>query len=335
MAYVPPQLRNKGRSAAKAPKLPRKPPIPLRKNLVLDEINHHFWPVTEGQELDGLAKPFSDIYHGKTLHDSREMPGKLAYVILYFEANPRWENDKIIFTKSNLDLLPKPLADKAEDQADAGAEATNADSVATIGPNTNHESDGENAARPIAIFKQMTNRRRTSGYRFEGWYRIEHVAFLEPHSAELVRMLEQKWARIDVSGNTVLEQRRGTEWEKSLGYRWAVVQFSRDEMAGKERGPLKIKRLPGRGRRATNSNTPKKSVDEMPKKSVNKRSRKSVNKMRRKSVNKIPRKSVNKIPRKSVNELLAEMRLKESGGEKVDGEEAKLFNGDKEAATEK
>ena len=74
------------------------------------EIEHYFWP-----DQEYVAST------GKTLHDSAASSGNLAYVLLFKDANPRWESDGIIFTKSSLDLLPAELASSPDDAAAAAS----------------------------------------------------------------------------------------------------------------------------------------------------------------------------------------------------------------------
>lgn len=81
-------------------------------------------------------------------------------------------------------------------------------------------------------------------------------------------MLEQKWAKTDRFGAPIKIERSGIEWQKSLGYRWAVVKLAKDEDADKEKGTPSIEKIPERQPQ---------------------------------------------VPQRSVNEMLAEMRLKDSG----------------------
>jgi hypothetical protein len=111
------------------------------------------------------------------------------------------------------------------------------------------------------VFKQDSGKRLTRGYKFDGWYNISKVSFLEPYSEELIRMLEQKWTKKDRYGRVRVEERRGADWNKSLSYRWAVVKLDRDEDADREKGELKIERLPGDMPKSPGK--PRKSVNEM------------------------------------------------------------------------
>jgi hypothetical protein len=116
----------------------------------------------------------------------------------------------------------------------------------------------------IAVFKQMSAKRQTRGYQFVGWYNVDKLQFLEPNSPGLVRMLEQKWSKQDKRGNTYTPQRRGVDWDKSLGYSWAVVKLKVDKDACREKGEPQIERLPKRAPRSSrNPSTANKSVNEM------------------------------------------------------------------------
>ena len=70
------------------------------------EIDRYFWP---GEDLKAAL-----VEKSKTLHDSASTPGVLTYVLLFNDANPRWESDGIIFTKSSLHLLPTDPADNGD-----------------------------------------------------------------------------------------------------------------------------------------------------------------------------------------------------------------------------
>lgn len=49
----------------------------------------------------------------------------------------------------------------------------------------------------IAVFGQVGGRGfdQKAHFTFEGWYKIAKVTYLEPHSLELVDMLEKKFAQ--------------------------------------------------------------------------------------------------------------------------------------------
>jgi hypothetical protein len=95
MAYVPPHLRRK----TVATILPGQAQAAL---YTTKDIQHYYWHknIADGEE-EG-ASP-----HGHfTLNESFECPSKLTHVILFHDANPRWADEKLIFAKSNLHLLP-------------------------------------------------------------------------------------------------------------------------------------------------------------------------------------------------------------------------------------
>lgn len=122
MAYVPPNLRgNHAQHAASSSEPDRqddKPqPSPAGENpfLHVDDIHEHFWPppaalldTTNENAKDVAIAPCSPRLlrsHG-TLNASASDPHTLRYIVLFADANPRWESERIIFVKSNLELLP-------------------------------------------------------------------------------------------------------------------------------------------------------------------------------------------------------------------------------------
>ncbi|OCT52364.1 hypothetical protein CLCR_10690 [Cladophialophora carrionii] len=194
--------------------------IPDEELYSLREIQHYFWP--EEHPEDGVGKRQS-----KTLHDSAATPGALAYVLLFKDANPRWETDGIVYTKSSLELLPAQPANGADD---AAASASGLDikvgesndplpaQLSNTFPGEAHAPEaikenhiltatdasdvvpGADATKrhPIAVFSQVrrppydpdsTNIRT---FRFTGYFKIAKLQLLQPHSPELLRMLEQK-----------------------------------------------------------------------------------------------------------------------------------------------
>ena len=215
-----------------------------------EEVKQYFWPVDENN-----SSSFGSESGSKTLHDSAATPGQLAFLFLFYSANPRWEGEHIVFTKSTLELLP-PATDadgsaKSANRSDSKVEASEselpgavnhenvslkeldtttttaqldetavqeADSVTSSAPHVHNGNPGA----PVAIFKQVSPRRIGRSFAFEGWFRITNIAYLEPHSSELVRMLDQKWTHVDRHGRTVKRDRNQEQWQASLGLRWFV-----------------------------------------------------------------------------------------------------------------
>ncbi|EXJ60743.1 hypothetical protein A1O7_04896 [Cladophialophora yegresii CBS 114405] len=231
------------------------------------EIQHYFWP--EEDQGNGVGNRQS-----KTLHDSAATPGALAYVLLFTDANPRWEIDGIIYTKSSLELLPQQPANRTEDPAasSSGPEVDLGDSTAPVPaqmPNVspseaetpesvkdNHTSTatgasdfaskaGVNEKHPIAVFSQVRRAPydvRT--FRFAGYFSIAKLQMLRPHSPELLRMLEQKWTLTNPrTGQVRHRQRDAKGWEESLKLPWAVIKFQKDDNANATRGKPQIGRL--------------------------------------------------------------------------------------------
>ncbi|GAB7358016.1 hypothetical protein MBLNU230_g0181t1 [Neophaeotheca triangularis] len=206
---------------------------PAQEELVSQrDIEHHYWPPTN--DSDDTERP----QHGGTLHDSATHPGQLTHIILYNNANPRWSADKIIYTKSGLELLPKPAT--GEGLVNPGP---------NINPVTNEtqQPPSSDPSGPVAIFEQKLQTRdlHTRAYQFVGYYNITRVAFLEPGSQELVRMLEQKWERRDKFGNVRTAQRDGDKWRESMGFRWAVVKLEPAEEGATE--PPRVERVEREG----------------------------------------------------------------------------------------
>ena len=217
--YVPPALRTGSNSAAaSASAKPSAPELPGSDLYSLHDIQHHYWPDQTTNEDSR-----------RTLHDSAAFPERLSYVLLFERANPRWDSDGIVFTKSSLDLLPREAADDETTEAvsDEGLEA-----ASTAHP-------------PVAVYAQTTNLRghNVQNFKFCGYFTVDKLTFLEPASKELARMLEQKWSVVDKRGNMRPKQRSTEAWEESMGLRWAVVKFKKDESANKEKDVPKIERV--------------------------------------------------------------------------------------------
>lgn len=157
--YIPPHFRNA--TKVEEPKVENTPTKFRSQNYNQDEINNYFW-LKEDAESEKAGQYFDG--KGKTLHGSRARPKQLVYVMLYYDANPRWESDGIIFTKSSLELLP--------------GYATDASSTETTSATTVVEAGTAATSQNIAVFKQMYGRTKTSGFKFEGWFKSDNVAFL-------------------------------------------------------------------------------------------------------------------------------------------------------------
>ncbi|KAF2721250.1 hypothetical protein K431DRAFT_224781 [Polychaeton citri CBS 116435] len=171
----------------------------------LSDIHAHFWP-SHPQK----GKAFGDSSREThTLHASEMMPDQLTYVILFRNANPRWDDEQIIFTKSNLELLPVHLEGK--------------DITEGEGPGSSIKKDASHVSNQQSGHIQEIRGTET----IPDWYKISHFKLLEPYSSELCLVMEQKWKRADKSGMEYHGKRRPVSWDASLKHRWAVVEFAR------------------------------------------------------------------------------------------------------------
>lgn len=253
--YVPPGLR---KQSLQQPPGDDKPMPKFQnddKRVSLKELHDHYWPIK-----DDLKSNDSENGHNRTLHGSAEQPEKLTYIILFYNANPRWRDDNIIFTKSSLHLLPGCPADgeskivhtdeqHSVEVQDRKEEAKAADDTSTSG--------AKESSEPVAVFRELFKKPSTRTIIFEGWYKIDKVSFIEPQSQELARMLAQKWTRKDRFGKEIKVEREGSRWQGSMRQRWAVVKMKK---AGTELEAPKIERLPDDH---LAPQAPQKSVNEM------------------------------------------------------------------------
>ena len=263
--YVPPHLRNKAGSSQEESKsatadadsgqLLQRPLQDLKLSSADEEV---------GYSVDEIAAHYSNGQFGvdfkaSTLHSSNTKPYELVYILLFRNANPRWESDQIIFAKTNIDILPGYSAFKSSTdgqnstlQADGGTEIMTSVENRSIGASDEHNDSptSENPANSateetreatpneddtsplIPVFSERSYRRFT----FTGYFRILKVEFLAPGSAALIRMLEQKWALARNSGRSDhYSQRSGTKqrnpekWAESLRLDWAVVKMEKVE----------------------------------------------------------------------------------------------------------
>lgn len=168
-------------------------------------------------------------------------------MLLFFQANPRWATDKIIFAKSNIDLLP-PEPEHTKAGTEASAEESDQSKDADEASQDRHEAPAptQPLSEPIAVFEQQRSYNIAKGdngrnMTFTGWHRIVRLQRLEPNSPELIRMMEQKWAiQNNKTGRVTQKYRDPEKWAESLNQKWVVIQMARDEEADKELGTPKI-----------------------------------------------------------------------------------------------
>ena len=119
----------------------------------------------------------------------------------------------------------------------------------------------------IAIFEErrlpgMYGEASNARFVFIGWHKVARVNLLAPHSAELVRMQQQKWERRDRHGRVIPTRARdAAAWNTAMKLEWAVVKF---EKLGEEEAPPipTIEKLPEPERRPSDGGELK-GVNEM------------------------------------------------------------------------
>lgn len=285
MAWVPPHRRNQSGSWSSSSPTSSSPSTSLVHGIQyhdVRDIQNYYWRL--GEEDKDKPAQFPD---SATLNASGKSNDELAYLLLFHDANPRWESDKIVFVKSNLDLLPgyneaqKPrqddvneegvvvkegekqasIAGASEEHKDNGKEdagvseealavhaATEDAKVTNEQKNHNEERVSETnttrsrmpalstnppieftpkSSTPIAVFEAASRRRI---FTFTGYYKVEKIALLAPHSFALQDMLTKKWQpQRDRWGKVIEVERDAAGWAKSFSQKWAVVKFVKFE----------------------------------------------------------------------------------------------------------
>jgi hypothetical protein len=176
-----------------------------------------------------------------TLNASAANPTGLAYVVLFYKQNPRWDNDGIIFAKSNLSLIPGYAENKPASHAEGEASEL---SQSSPSPETGEEiqqtvsrSPGsplfkDIASRqyapanpnPIAVFYQAAPSKKDPIAEFAGWYELDVVSCVPPRSYALMALLRDKWGGDDARRR---RRRRRELWEQSAQVEWAAIWMKR------------------------------------------------------------------------------------------------------------
>lgn len=234
--YLPPHLRRQTADSTTPHSTPEDGPVRRRLSELkvsedrssrslhtLEEINHHYG---------------STLIHS-TLHDSASDPGELGFVILFRNANPRWQSDRIIFAHTNIHILPgysdfKHLLlneetdrkDKDDSNTDEKTQSSlEVESISTTSPspeetplsnapqqaispqkeharsNDQQTIEQNSKSKIIPIFMEIGKGRGPRNLTFHGYFHLANVDFLKPESPELVRMLQQKWEPVQRNPN--------------------------------------------------------------------------------------------------------------------------------------
>src|ERR1700743_494137 len=114
--YIPPALRKRANPFAS--QSPKQPPsltswADESSLFTSEEVHRYFWPLHQGEPGK------SDAVSHDTLNASAERQNSLAYILLFYRANPQWSTDKIIYVKSNLDLILPLSAGNNDDKGGA------------------------------------------------------------------------------------------------------------------------------------------------------------------------------------------------------------------------
>lgn len=312
MAYVPPAARKKqlqeaaqklevgadtnGGGEGPAPAAtPTAAEPERRKHPYPHDINHYFWPNRKDTDEDQLRDQWQSKkkVHQGTLNASADAPDQLKYVMLFKDANPRWNSDGIIFVKSSLHLLPgaekfEPnVEDKEQQNLDDennnsnGAAPSAGDNEQPISSAADGTTDSATATTeqegtdnsmftpdlslydcgPIAVFEQLSEKGgKKGGFQFLGYHKITRLQFLAPCSDQLHRMLLQKFYAVDARDRIVKQKRSRQAWAESMSYRWAVMKLEKDEETETPAPKIEfsVRKPPGRKPRE-----PKKTVNEL------------------------------------------------------------------------
>ncbi|KAI9653297.1 MAG: hypothetical protein M1831_006132 [Alyxoria varia] len=109
-----------GSSNAENMKMPPTNDRQGRTLYTIDEVHQHFQKPSHGNENAAF-----DVRPNSTLNNSIAEPNGVGYVVLFPGANPKWDSEKLIYVKSNIDLLPgyksEPMKKKQLDEANMRA----------------------------------------------------------------------------------------------------------------------------------------------------------------------------------------------------------------------
>ncbi|OJD40412.1 30s ribosomal protein s16 [Diplodia corticola] len=237
MAYVPPALRRKKQEAGadcgtsdvgnKPASVAENMEAPTERLPRADDVHEYYWPPVELDAGEGMR---STVH--STLNSSTSEPDKLKYIMLFQEANPRWETDHLIYMSrrtciTSPEARSLPRKGRVEDSVEPAPPLSSDEPYSPT-----HTPDlTDYLLEPIAIFEQAGS--RNGGFRFIGYHKIIRLQFLEPRSADLMRMLEQKFSVTNKFGRVSQQHRSPASWKASLEHRWAVMKLEKHEAADK------------------------------------------------------------------------------------------------------
>ena len=209
MAYIPPHLRK----ATAAP-----PSQVVKVHSPTDRSSEQ-----EMYTIDDIISVFGPSVGSRgTLNAVESNPDTLAYVLLFGDRFSNCNSRGEIFCKTNVHLLHQSQSATRMDDSDAptvekrGTERSTAEFPVFLGNGTG----------------------RCGKWECLGWHRIANVTYLQPKSAELVKMLDEKF-----NG----EARSSEKWQSSLRMEWAAVALARVKGLEKEDPMGNVVRKPAKG----------------------------------------------------------------------------------------
>ncbi|KAI9707447.1 MAG: hypothetical protein M1836_000408 [Candelina mexicana] len=169
-------------------------------------------PEDELYTLNEIISRFGQVVgRPGTLNASETKPDTLAFILVFRKQHPNYHSRGEIFCKSNLHLLPNTESDST---------APNPDKIV------------------IPVFEQHDHQTvHSSSFKSLGWHHVMQITYLEPRSAALVAMLEEKFRITRADGTEVQKTRDAQRWQESLAMRWAVVTLEKAEYCA-EKDPM-------------------------------------------------------------------------------------------------
>ena len=215
-------MRAKAESSTLSPSLIQTPERDPARGYSYDEITNQFDCKAKLGTLNSAGQDSDNGSTSKTL----------AFVIIFKDQHPEWPSK--IFCKSNLHLLPSTVTSDLEEKSqklppndDKIAEPTGRTSESSLNPVA--KTDDKHRL-PIPVFTQI--RMRPPTFVYEGARSIKSITYIEPGSAELIRLLDMKFGPQQ-------KERTPERWYESLSMKWAVIEMDELEEGKDPMVPLR------------------------------------------------------------------------------------------------
>lgn len=174
-----------------------------------------------GYTSDEIATQFSCTTALSTLNSTDHDNNSLSFILVFAHQHPEWPPK--IFCKSNLHLLPSPPKHPDID-------AKNAQPSASQETDTAPGSPIHNQGLSIPIFTQTQT--QPPRFLYAGARALKSVTYVQPGSAELIRMLDMKFSPLG-------KARTPEKWQASLSVQWAVLEMGEVEGGKNPMVPLR------------------------------------------------------------------------------------------------